>query len=145
MVIWLKSPSPSTDHVVYGCPLSCFCNMKAWVEMQWLADKRNEIKVIFRVNLPGNLKYTNEHLGLQFLTSLKWMCTYAATIFLTPQPVITQPPYGHKLWQGAFRVGVCLIMCIPDFFRSLRGTREYRVRFQMSDVIFRKTVDRYTD
>ena len=99
MVIWL-TPSPSTDHVVYGCPLSCFCNMKAWVEMQWLADKRNEIKVIFRVNLPGNLKYTNEHLGLQFLTSLSGcvhMLLHAATIFLTPQPVITQPPYGHKL------------------------------------------------
>ena len=41
--------------------------MKAWVEMQCalasLADKRNEIEVIFRVNLLGNLKYTNEHLA----------------------------------------------------------------------------------
>ena len=48
--------------------------MKAWVEMQCasaLADKRNEIKVIFRVNLLGNLKYTNEHLGNFFNTARK--------------------------------------------------------------------------
>ena len=43
--------------------------MKAWVEMQWLADKRNEMEVIFRVNLLGNLKYTNEHLGNFFNTA----------------------------------------------------------------------------
>ena len=34
-----------------------------------LADKRNEMAAIFRVNLLGNLKYTNEHLGNFFNTA----------------------------------------------------------------------------